>query len=66
MLQLLSVNVGLPRDVPWRVHTELFGAKPAINPGLTGQTRRPPHQPSGPPATGPLVTFARSDIVLDM
>jgi ferredoxin-NADP reductase/MOSC domain-containing protein YiiM len=44
------------------VHTELFGARPSINPGLTGQTRRPPHQPSGPPGTGPLVTFARSGI----
>jgi ferredoxin len=30
--------------------------------GLTGQARRPPHQPSGPPGTGPLVTFARSGI----
>jgi ferredoxin-NADP reductase/MOSC domain-containing protein YiiM len=47
---------------PDRVHTELFGARPAINPGLTGQIRRPPHQPPGPPAAGPLVTFARSGI----
>ncbi len=47
---------------PARIHTELFGALPSINPGLTGQTRRPPHPPAGPPATGPLVTFARSGI----
>jgi ferredoxin-NADP reductase/MOSC domain-containing protein YiiM len=47
---------------PARIHTELFGALPSINPGLTGQTRRPPHQPPGPPGTGPLVTFARSGI----
>jgi ferredoxin-NADP reductase/MOSC domain-containing protein YiiM len=47
---------------PDRIHTELFGVKPSINPGLTGQARRPPHQPPGPPATGPLVTFARSGI----
>ena len=47
---------------PARIHTELFGALPSINPGLTGQTRRPPHPPVGPPATGPLVTFARSGI----
>jgi len=45
-----------------RIHTELFGALPSINPGLTGQTRRPPHQPPGPAGTGPLVTFARSGI----
>ena len=54
---LTAVGLG-----PDHIHTELFGAKPAINPGLTGQTRRPPHQPAGPPATGPLVTFARSGI----
>jgi ferredoxin len=44
------------------VHTELFGAEPAINPGLTGQNGRSPHQPPGPRGTGPLVTFARSGI----
>jgi len=47
---------------PARIHTELFGALPSINPGLAGQTRRPPHQPPGPPGSGPLVTFARSGI----
>jgi ferredoxin len=44
------------------LHTDLFGALPPINPGLSGQTRRTPHQPAGPPRTGPLVTFARSGI----
>jgi ferredoxin-NADP reductase/MOSC domain-containing protein YiiM len=48
--------------VPAAIHAELFGALPSINPGLTGQARRPPHQPSGPTGTGPLVTFARSGI----
>jgi ferredoxin-NADP reductase len=47
---------------PARIHTELFAALPAVNPGLAGQARRPPHQPPGPPGTGPLVTFARSGI----
>jgi ferredoxin-NADP reductase/MOSC domain-containing protein YiiM len=47
---------------PVRIHTELFGALPSINPGLVGQHARPPHQPPGPPGTGPLVTFARSGI----
>ena len=47
---------------PARIHTELFGALPPVNPGLTGQTRKPPHQPDGPAATGPLVTFARSGL----
>jgi ferredoxin-NADP reductase/MOSC domain-containing protein YiiM/ferredoxin len=47
---------------PSHIHTELFGAMPSVNPGLTGQTHRSPHQPPGPPGTGPLVTFARSSI----
>ena len=47
---------------PSRVHTELFAALPPVTPGLTGQVVRAPHQPSGPPGTGPLVTFARSGI----
>jgi ferredoxin-NADP reductase/MOSC domain-containing protein YiiM/NAD(P)-dependent dehydrogenase (short-subunit alcohol dehydrogenase family) len=47
---------------PARIFTEPFGARPSINPGLTGQTRRPPHQPDGPAGPGPLVTFARSGI----
>ncbi len=47
---------------PARIHTELFGALPPINPGVTGQAARPPHQPSGPVGTGPLVTFARSGL----
>ena len=47
---------------PSRVHTELFGALPSINPGLTVRSDMPPHLPPGPPGTGPLVTFARSGI----
>jgi ferredoxin-NADP reductase/MOSC domain-containing protein YiiM len=47
---------------PARIRTELFGGRSAINPGLTGQAGPRPHQPSGPPGTGPLVTFARSGI----
>jgi ferredoxin-NADP reductase/MOSC domain-containing protein YiiM len=44
------------------IHTELFGALPSINPGLTKGSRVPPHQPEDPSATGALVTFARSGI----
>jgi ferredoxin-NADP reductase/MOSC domain-containing protein YiiM/ferredoxin len=47
---------------PAAVRTELFGALPAVNPGITGQVRRPPHLPPGPPGSGPLVAFARSGI----
>jgi ferredoxin-NADP reductase/MOSC domain-containing protein YiiM len=51
--------IGLGRAA---IHTELFGALPSINPGITGQVRKAPHQPSGPPGPPPLVTFARSGI----
>jgi ferredoxin-NADP reductase/MOSC domain-containing protein YiiM len=47
---------------PDRIHSELFGALPSTNPGITGQVSRPPHLPPGPPGTGPMVTFARSGI----
>ena len=47
---------------PARIRTELFGTRPSINPGLAETARRPPHQPPGPPAAGPLVTFARSGL----
>ena len=47
---------------PSHVHTELFGALPSITPGVTAASVRPPHLPSGPSGTGPLVTFARSGI----
>ncbi len=61
MTDMRSALAALGVD-PARIHTELFGARPPINPGLTAQTHKPPHQPPGPPGTGPLVTFARSGI----
>src|ERR1700761_5975441 len=60
MLDALTA-IGLDKAA---VHTELFGALPSINPGITGQVSRPPHQPPGPPGSGPLVTFARSGITV--
>jgi ferredoxin-NADP reductase/MOSC domain-containing protein YiiM len=47
---------------PARIRTELFGALPSINPGVTRRTTRAPHPPPGPVGTGPLVTFARSGV----
>jgi ferredoxin-NADP reductase/MOSC domain-containing protein YiiM len=51
--------IGVPAA---RVRTEVFGAGPAITPGIKGTAARPPHQPAGPPGRGPLVAFARSDV----
>ena len=53
------VDLGLTRD---RVHSELFGALPAVNPGITDISRTPPHQPPGGVGDGPQITFARSGL----
>ena len=45
-----------------RVHVEHFGALPSITPGIAARPSRTPHEPEGPPGTGPLVTFARSGV----
>ncbi|HXP53649.1 MAG TPA: MOSC and FAD-binding oxidoreductase domain-containing protein [Streptosporangiaceae bacterium] len=46
-----------------RIHTEVFGAGPALTPGIAAPAAaRPPHPPAGPPGTGPLVAFARSNL----
>lgn len=62
MADVREYLVGIGFD-PALIHSELFGALPAINPGVveTGQ-HRPPHQPAGPPGTGPSITFARSGL----
>jgi ferredoxin-NADP reductase len=49
---------------PARIHTEFFTALAPINPGLTDRRTTSPHQPPGPPGTGPAVTFARSGITV--
>jgi ferredoxin len=47
------------------IHSELFGALPAINPGIVEPgERKPPHPPVGPPGTGPAITFARSGLTV--
>ncbi|MFC7277528.1 MOSC domain-containing protein [Paractinoplanes rhizophilus] len=56
------VEIGLD---PARLHTELFGARSAINPGLVSpEAARTPHQPVGVAGTGPRVTFARSGLTV--
>jgi ferredoxin-NADP reductase len=51
---------------PAHIHSELFGALPAINPGVVDTGRHPPpHQPPGTPGTGPSITFSRSGLTVD-
>ena len=48
-----------------RVHTELFGTRPPINPGIAEAPRRAPHVPEGPAGTGQRVSFSRSGITVN-
>ena len=45
-----------------QIMTEIFGARPALTPGIAAAAAVPPHQPSGPTGTGPEVAFARSGL----
>jgi ferredoxin len=48
-----------------RVHTEIFGPGTSITPGVVDDApRQPPHLPARSPGTGPLVSFARSGLVV--
>ncbi len=47
-----------------RVHTEVFGSAPSLMPGVSPGLRRPPHRPDGSEGTGPLVSFARSNLAV--
>jgi ferredoxin-NADP reductase/ferredoxin len=44
------------------ISTEVFGAGPAITPGIAAAAAVAAHQPVGPPGTGPDITFARSGL----
>ena len=56
------VHAGLD---PARVHTEAFGAGPALTPGMKPPGAAPaPHRPAGPAGTGPAVAFARSGLTV--
>jgi ferredoxin-NADP reductase/MOSC domain-containing protein YiiM len=45
-----------------RIRTEVFGAGPALTPGIAPAAARRPHPPAGQPGSGPLVAFARSGL----
>jgi ferredoxin len=61
---MADLSVGL---VGWgvlsdRIHTEVFGARPSLTPGMTATLQKRPHLPIGPGGSGPLVSFARSGL----
>jgi ferredoxin-NADP reductase/MOSC domain-containing protein YiiM/ferredoxin len=45
-----------------RIHTETFGSGESRTPGIVDPHRRPVHAPLGPAGSGPLVSFARSNL----
>ncbi|OBF87869.1 sulfurase [Mycobacterium sp. 852002-51163_SCH5372311] len=51
---------------PVRIHSELFGVLPPINPGIVdGSPCNRPHPPAGKPGTGPSITFSRSGLTVN-
>jgi ferredoxin-NADP reductase/MOSC domain-containing protein YiiM/ferredoxin len=47
-----------------RLHSENFGAGPALTPGIAAVPAGPPHRPDRPPGAGPMVSFARSNLAV--
>jgi ferredoxin-NADP reductase/ferredoxin len=47
-----------------RIHTEPFGPAAGLTPGIAARVSRKPHPPGGPPASGPTIEFARSDLAV--
>ena len=45
-----------------RIHTETFGSGESRTPGIVNSHRRPVHAPIGAAGSGPLVSFARSNL----
>ena len=45
-----------------RIHSETFGAGPALTPGTAAAPLKLPHLPAGTVGTGPLVSFARTGL----
>ncbi|UFW44554.1 MOSC and FAD-binding oxidoreductase domain-containing protein [Bradyrhizobium sp. WSM471] len=51
--------LGVPPD---RIHTELFGSKPSLTPGIAAAPKPRAHMPAGATGPGPMVSFARSGL----
>ncbi|MGH8745202.1 MAG: 3-alpha domain-containing protein, partial [Burkholderiales bacterium] len=61
-MRVLTADLAAWGVEPARVHTEVFGAGESRMPGIVHAERRSPHAPVGPMGTGPLVSFARSNL----
>jgi ferredoxin len=47
-----------------RLHSENFGSGPSLTPGVVAAPTRPPHLPDRAAGSGPMVSFARSNLAL--
>jgi ferredoxin-NADP reductase/MOSC domain-containing protein YiiM/ferredoxin len=47
-----------------RIHTEVFGPAGSQTPGIAATSARSPHPPAGEPGSGPMISFARSDLAI--
>ena len=47
-----------------RLHSENFGSGPSLTPGVAAAPARAPHPPDRPTGSGPMVSFARSNLAL--
>ena len=61
-MENMSAGLAARGVAPHRIRTESFGAAPSITPGVTQTESRRPHPPVGRAGSGPLVSFARSDL----
>jgi ferredoxin-NADP reductase len=53
--------MGLPAD---HMHIEIFGATPALTPGIAAAAVRPPHPPAHEAQEGAVIAFARSALTV--
>jgi len=60
-VQTALVHLGVDAGA---IHTEVFGAGPALTPGIASGPMTPPHPPTGDPGRGPEVSFARSGLTV--
>jgi ferredoxin-NADP reductase/MOSC domain-containing protein YiiM len=63
-MSALTADLGRWGVLAERLHSENFGAGPALTPGVAASPPRPPHPPDRPAGAGPMVSFARSNLAV--
>ena len=61
-MRALRADLGAWGVAPERIRTEVFGAGESSTPGIVNARHRPVHAPAAAAQTGPLVSFARSNL----